>query len=98
MHIEKDLLPISWKEDLYLPKQKPMLIDVPTMNFIIVDGKGEPAGNEYQNAMQILYTLTFTIKMSKMNGRQPDGYFEYVVPPLEDLWRCDGGKIDWKKH
>lgn len=85
-------------KDLYLPKQKPMLIDVPRMNFIMVDGKGEPAGKEYQNAMQVLYALTFTIKMSKMSGQQPKGYFEYVVPPLEGLWWCEGGKLDWHKQ
>ncbi|MGM9987878.1 MAG: GyrI-like domain-containing protein [Bacillaceae bacterium] len=81
-------------KDLYIPKQKPALIDVPPMNFIMVDGKGEPAGECYQQAMQILYFLTFTIKMSKMSGQQPDGYFEYVVPPLEGLWWSEGGKLD----
>ena len=45
--------------------------------------------------MQVLYSLSFTIKMSKMSGQQPDGYFEYVVPPLEGLWWCNGGKLDW---
>lgn len=83
-------------KDLYMPKQKPMLIEVPAMNFMMVDGKGEPAGEQYQAAVQILYALTFTIKMSKMNGQQPNGYFEYVVPPLEGLWWCEGGKLDWK--
>jgi hypothetical protein len=83
--------------DLYLPKQKPALIKVPAMNFIMVDGKGDPASEPYQSAIQILYSLTFTIKMSKMSGRQPIGYFEYVVPPLEGLWWCEGGKFDWHK-
>ncbi len=56
------------------------------MNFIAVDGKGSPQNDEYQRAIQALYSLTFTIKMSKMSGNKPDGYFEYVVPPLEGLW------------
>lgn len=55
-------------KDLYLPKQKPMLIDVPAMQFIMMDSQGEPGGEAYQNAMQALYSLSFTIKMSKMNG------------------------------
>lgn len=82
-------------KDLYIPKRKPMIIEVPTMNFIMVDGQGTPRSKEYQDAMQVLYSLSFTIKMSKMSGQQPDGYFEYVVPPLEGLWWCDGGRLDW---
>lgn len=71
---------------LYLPPQKPGLVEVPPMPFIMVDGKGAPDSEAYQSAIQILYSLTFTIKMSKMSGAQPEGYFEYVVPPLEGLW------------
>lgn len=56
-----------------------MIIEVPSMNFIIVDGEGAPGDKEYQDAMQILYSLSFTIKMSKVSGQEPDGYFEYVV-------------------
>lgn len=74
--------------DLYLPKNKPAFIQVPPIRFIMVDGHGDPNHAEYQNAMSILYALTFTVKMSKMSGQQPDGYFEYVVPPLEGLWGC----------
>lgn len=74
-------------KDLYLPKQKPVLIDVPAINFIMVDGAGDPnTCEEYQEAMEMLYGLSFSIKMSKMKGKQPAGYFEYVVPPLEGLW------------
>ena len=73
-------------KDLYLPKRKPSVIDVPAIGFIMVDGKGAPEGDEYKSAMQALYSLSFTIKMSKMSGTQPEGYFEYVVPPLEGLW------------
>lgn len=80
-------------KDLYMPKG-PMLIDVPAMGFIMVDGKGAPEGDEYHNAMQALYALTFTIKMSKMSGMQPEGYFEYVVPPLEGLWYGEKGDFE----
>lgn len=81
-------------KDLYLPKQKPMLIDVPEMCFIAVDGLGSPQSQIYQEAIKILYALTFTIKMSKMSGNQPEGYFEYVVPPLEGLWWIENGAFD----
>ena len=78
-------------KDLYLPKTKPALIDVPPICFIMADGKGAPGGEEYQSALHALYALTFTIKMSRMSGRQPEGYFEYVVPPLEGLWHGEPG-------
>lgn len=75
-------------KDLYLPKAEPMLIDVPNMKFIWVEGKGNPnsENGEYQEALQLLYGLSFTIKMSKMGNYKIDGYFEYVVPPLEGFW------------
>ncbi|MDD5933978.1 MAG: GyrI-like domain-containing protein [Clostridiales bacterium] len=74
-------------KDLYMPKATPAIIEVPEMVFITVDGKGNPnTSEEYKNAMEVLYGLSYSIKMSKMNGTQPDGYFDYVVPPLEGLW------------
>ncbi len=74
-------------KDLYMPKKKPSIINVPKMIFISVDGKGNPnTSEEYKEAMEILYGLSYTIKMSKMDNTQPKGYFEYVVPPLEGLW------------
>lgn len=75
-------------KDLYLPKTKPILIDVPNMKFIMVRGKGNPnrENGDYQEALSILYGLSFTIKMSKMGENKINGYFEYVVPPLEGLW------------
>jgi hypothetical protein len=81
-------------KDLYMPKDKPVLIEVPSMNFIMVDGSGDPNNNPgFQRATELLYGLTFTIKMSKMKGMQPEGYFEYVVPPLEGLWWIDEGEF-----
>ncbi|QQK08255.1 GyrI-like domain-containing protein [Miniphocaeibacter halophilus] len=77
-------------KDLYLPKKKPSLIDVPEMIFIAVDGKGNPnTSQEYKEAMEILYGLSYTIKMSKKDGTKPKDYFDYVVPPLEGLWWFD---------
>lgn len=84
-------------KDLYSPKQIPMLIEVPSITFITVDGKGSPQDQEYQSAIQALYSLSFTIKMSKMSNSQPKGYFEYVVPPLEGLWWCNEGLFDVSK-
>ena len=74
-------------KDLYMPKKKPSIIEVPEIVLISVDGKGDPnTSEEYKEAMGILYGLSFTIKMSKMDNTQPEGYFDYVVPPLEGLW------------
>jgi hypothetical protein len=74
--------------DLYLPKGKPAFIHVPAIPFIMADGRGDPNGQEYRDAVGLLYALSFTIKMSRMGGNQPKGYFDYVVPPLEGLWDC----------
>ncbi len=86
-------------KDLYLPKNKPMLIDVPKMMFFAVDGKGDPNHNmSYQEAIELLYGLSYTIKMSYKNGNEPKGYFEYVVPPLEGLWWIEEGLFDLNKR
>ena len=86
----------SYKE-LYLPKQKPDVVDVPAMKFIMVNGSGNPndSGGEYQKAVELLYGLSYTIKMSKKNGCGPEDYFEYVVPPLEGLWWIGEEKTDF---
>lgn len=75
-------------KDLYLPKQTPAAIQVPSMPFFMVDGQGDPneQGGEYQASVELLYALSYTIKMSKMGGNAPTGYFDYVMPPLEGLW------------
>lgn len=84
--------------DLYLPKQQPAVIDVPSMNFIMVNGRGDPNSEQYQNAISVLYALSFTIKMSKMGDNQPDGYFDYVIPPLEGLWWCEGAPFNFDQR
>ena len=79
-------------KDLYLPKEKPSVVYVPEMVFIMVDGKGDPnTSDAYKNAMEVLFGLSYAIKMSKMSGTQPNGYYEYVVPPLEGLWWGEDG-------
>ncbi|MFT5873487.1 MAG: hypothetical protein ACI8WT_002432 [Clostridium sp.] len=84
-------------KDLYLPKQKPVVVDVPTMTFIMVNGSGNPntCGGEYQLAVELLYGLSYAIKMSKRNGCDPKGYFDYVVPPLEGLWWLEEANKDF---
>ncbi len=75
--------------DLYLPPQKPIFIQVPKIAFIQVTGKGGPYVSDYPQALELLYSLAYTIKMSKKSGHFLADYVEYVVPPLEGLWWTD---------
>ena len=76
----------------YLPKNKPEIVTVPTMNYIAVRGKGDPneEGGAYQAAIGVLYAIAYTIKMSKKGDRRIEGYYDFVVPPLEGFWWQDG--------
>ena len=91
-------MPFDFKKEqknLYQPTTAPSIIDVPEMVFIAVDGKGDPnTGAEYKDAIELLYSLSYSIKMSKMSGTRPEGYFEYTVPPLEGLWKGEDGYFD----
>jgi len=63
-------------KDLYMPKDKPVLVQIPPMNFIMVDGGGDPNNNSvFEKAVELLYGLSYTIKMSKIKRLQPQGYF-----------------------
>ena len=75
-------------KEFYMPKGKPSIVTVPKMNFIAVRGSGDPndEDGEYKRAIGLLYGIAFTIKMSKKGDHQIDGYFDYVVPPLEGFW------------
>lgn len=75
-------------KEFYMPKNKPELVTVPRMNFIAVRGEGDPNEEEgvYKQSIGLLYGIAFTIKMSKMGDHRIEGYFDYVVPPLEGLW------------
>ena len=81
-------------KDLYLPKTTPMIVDVGEIQFVAVEGKGNPNDEigEYQKAIEILYGIQYTIKMSKKGNFIPDGYFDYVVPPLEGFWWLENGE------
>jgi len=82
---------------LYNPGAEPSLIEIPRMRFIMTDGKGDPneEGGEFQSAVELLYGLSYGIKMNKANP--PEGYFAYSVPPLEGLWWLEGGSMDFSQ-
>ena len=87
-------------KEFYLPKKKPEIITVPKMNYIAVKGCGDPnkEDGEYKNSISILYALAFTIKMSKLTDYRIEGYFDYVVPPLEGFWWQQGVmQIDYSR-
>lgn len=84
-------MPFDYKKEyreFYMPKNKPEIVDIPEMKFIAVRGQGDPneEEGEYKAAIGLLYGIAFTIKMSKKGSHKIDGYFDYVVPPLEGFW------------
>ena len=78
-------------KEYYMPKNKPQIVDVPKANYIAVRGKGDPneEGGAYQQAVGILYSVAYTLKMSYKTDYKIEGFFEYVVPPLEGFWWQD---------
>lgn len=88
-------MPFDYKKEykeFYLPPAKPTIVKVPAMRYVAVRGAGDPneEGGAYQAALNLLYGIAFTIKMSPKSRHAMDGYFEYVVPPLEGFWWQDG--------
>lgn len=79
-------------KEYYMPPKKPTIVNIPKMNYIAVRGQGNPneESGEYKQAIGLLYGIAFTIKMSYKGSRKIDGYFSYVVPPLEGLWWQEG--------
>ena len=79
-------------KEFYMPKGKPEIVTVPKANYIAVRGKGNPneEGGAYQQAVGILYAVAYTLKMSYKTDHLIEGFFEYVVPPLEGFWWQDG--------
>ena len=79
-------------KEFYMPANKPSIVTVPKMNYIAVRGKGNPndESGEYKDSIGLLYAIAFTIKMSYKGSHKIDGYFEYVVPPLEGFWWQEG--------
>lgn len=88
-------MPFDFKKEFkeyYMPKNKPEIVNIPPMNYIAVRGKGDPneEGGEYQQAVGVLYAIAYTLKMSYKSDYKIEGFFEYVVPPLEGFW--------WQEH
>ena len=87
-------------KEFYLPKNTPGFVTVPPVNYIAVRGEGDPnlEGGAYKESIGLLYGIAYTIKMSKKTDHRIEGYFDYVVPPLEGFWRQDGVKgIDYAR-
>lgn len=88
-------MPFDFKKEYkecYMPKDQPEFVTVKPARYIAVRGKGDPneEGGEYQRGVGILYAVAYTIKMSYKGPYKIDGFFEYVVPPLEGFWWQDG--------
>ena len=79
-------------KEFYLPPKTPGIVTVPAMHFLAVRGRGDPneENGAYKQALGLLYAVAYTIKMSKLGKHRPEGYFDYVVPPLEGLWWQEG--------
>ena len=83
-------------KEFYPPKNKPEILTVPRVNYIAVWGEGDPnqPGGDYQRAIAVLYAVAYTLKMSDKAGHPMEGFFQYVVPPLEGFWKTESGVID----
>lgn len=79
-------------KEFYLPKSKPAIVTVPAANFIAVRGQGDPneVGGDYQQAISVLYSVAYTLKMSYKGDHRIEGFYDYVVPPLEGFWYQEG--------
>ena len=87
-------------KEFYMPAARPSIVTVPPMNYIAVRGEGDPNAEDgaYKQAIGLLYGIAFTIKMSKKGDHRIEGFFDYVVPPLEGFWWQDGVKwIDYAR-
>lgn len=86
-------------KEFYMPRNKPSIVEIPKMNYIAVRGMGNPneENSDYKNTIDLLYGVAYTIKMSYKGTHKIDGFFEYVVPPLEGFWWQEGmeGTVDY---
>lgn len=79
----------EWKKhekEIYLPKNKPEIVTVPEYKYFMIDGRGNPNGEEFSETIGVLYSLSYAVKMLPKKGFTPDGYFDYTVYPLEGVW------------
>lgn len=74
------------EKEYYIPKEKPQLVEVSEFKFFTIQGEGNPNSEEFSQAIGVLYSLSYAIRMMPKNGINPDGYFEYTVYPLEGTW------------
>lgn len=74
------------EKELYLPKENPILVEVPEQKFIMLRGSGDPNDKEFTEAIGVLYSLAYAIKTMPKKGIVPEGYFDYTVFPLEAIW------------
>ena len=80
---------VDYKRDfkhLYLPKTEPEILYVPRMSFLMLDGAGDPNGENFAKEIEALYSLSYTVRMSYRSEEVPEGYYEYMVFPLEGVW------------
>jgi len=79
-------------KEFYMPKDRPSIVEVPPMQYVAVRGAGDPnqPDGDYQKAIEILYAVAYTLKMSYKTDHRIEGFFEYVVPPLEGFWYQEG--------
>ena len=87
-------------KEFYMPKNQPSIIEVPKMNYIAVKGKGNPndENGDYKNTIGLLYAIAYTIKMSYKGSHKIEGFFQYVVPPLEGFWWQENTKgMDYER-
>lgn len=79
-------------KEFYLPKNRPEIVTVPKAKYLAVRGQGDPneEGGAYQAAIGVLYAVAYTLKMSYKTDYRIEGFFEYVVPPLEGFWWQEG--------
>ena len=73
-------------KNIYMPKTTPVIIDIPKMPYIMIDGSGNPNNEEFAKATEALYSISYAIKMSYKSDNVPPGYYEYTVFPLEGIW------------
>ena len=91
----------EWKKkekNLYLPKAKPEIIDIPSFKFFTLEGKGNPNDEFFADYIGVLYSLSYGVKMSYKKGIEPKGFYDYIVYPLEGVWDLtEKGREDYKK-
>lgn len=94
-------MPFDFKKEykeFYMPGRKPSIVDVTKVNYIAVSGKGDPneEDGDYQKAIEVLYAVAYTLKMSYKTDHKIEGFYEYVVPPLEGFWKQgDNSEMDY---